>query len=71
MRVVAMETLTDLLSFLDEETRRTQIVPLIKKFCQRSLNSGDKSLTTVARLFGRLCDQLKSTYINPIELCHL
>ena len=59
VRVAALETLSDLISFLDEPTLKTQIVPLVKKFCQRAFNSGDNSLTTVVRLLGRLCDLLK------------
>ena len=59
VRVAALETLCDLISFLDEPTLKTQIVPLVKKFCQRAFNSGDNSLTTVVRLLGRLCDLLK------------
>ena len=59
VRVAALETLCDLISFLDETTLKTHIVPLVKKFCQRSFNSGDNSLTTVVKLLGRLCDQLK------------
>ena len=59
VRVAAIETLCDLLSFLDDALLKTHIIPLVKKFCQRSLNSGDDSLTTVVRLYGRFCDQLK------------
>jgi hypothetical protein len=59
VRVAALETLCDLISFLDDLTLKTQIVPLVKKFCQRAFNSGDNSLTTVVRLLGRLCDLLK------------
>ncbi len=59
VQCAALETLCDLISFLDEATLKTQIVPLVKKFCQRSFNSGDNSLTTMVRLLGRLCDLLK------------
>ena len=59
VRVAALESLCDLISFLDEATLKTQIAPLVKKFCQRAFNSDDNSLTTVVRLLGRLCDLLK------------
>jgi len=59
VRIAGVETLTELISFLDEETLRSNVVPLVKKFCEQALMSGDNSLPVVARLLGRLCHELK------------
>ena len=55
MRVAAVETLVELVSFLDEGTLRSETVPLLMKFCEEALSAGDSTLLTVARLLGRIC----------------
>ena len=64
VRIAGVETLTELISFLDEETLRSDVVPLVKKFCEQALMSGDNSLPVVARLLGRLCHELKGTHVR-------
>ena len=59
VRVTAVETLVELISFLDEGTLQSETVPLLKKFCEEALSAGDGSLLTVARLLGRMCHELK------------
>ena len=59
MRVAAVETLVELISFLDEGTLRSETVPLLVKFCEEAFSAGDSSLLTVARLLGRMCHELK------------
>ena len=59
VRVTAVETLVELIYFLDEETLWSGTVPLLKKFCEEALSAGDGSLLTVARLLGRMCHELK------------
>ena len=55
VRVAAVETLVELVSFLDEGTLRSETVPLLMKFCEEALSAGDSTLLTVARLLGRIC----------------
>ena len=59
VRMSAIETLTELLSFLDEETQRSMVLPLVQKFAEQAMGTRDKSLPVVARLLGRLCHELK------------
>ena len=46
VRVAAVETLVELISFLDEGTLQSETVPLLKKFCEEALSAGDGSLLT-------------------------
>ena len=59
VRTAAIETLTELLSFLDNTTLKTSIVPLVQGVCNQAMSTGDTSLPVVARLLGRLCHELK------------
>ena len=68
VRVAALETLVELISFLDEGTLRSETVPLLKKFCEEALSAGDGSLLTVARLLGRMCHELKGEGVEGVRV---
>lgn len=54
VRLAGLETITNLLSLLDDDTCTAIIIPLVQKFCDEIPKDRWESLLTVARLFGKL-----------------
>ncbi|KAL9957888.1 hypothetical protein ACROYT_G034843 [Oculina patagonica] len=54
VRLAGLETITNLLSLLDDDTCTAIIVPLVQKFCEEIPKQCSESLLTIARLFGKL-----------------
>ncbi|XP_020626125.1 serine/threonine-protein phosphatase 4 regulatory subunit 4-like isoform X2 [Orbicella faveolata] len=54
VRLAGLETITNLLSLLDDDTCTAVIIPLVQKFCDEIPKQSSESLLTVARLFGKL-----------------
>ncbi|KAG1681989.1 Serine/threonine-protein phosphatase 4 regulatory subunit 4 [Nymphon striatum] len=58
VRLAGIETVVNLLNFLDDETCSQIIVPLVKNFCQNSLSNEDATLPVIALNLGKLCHSL-------------
>ena len=60
VRVCALESVVDQLSLWSEQCRRTQVLPLLRGFCETAGKSDDWTLVKgPAKLLGRLCYELK------------
>lgn len=55
VRLAAIETVVNMLSLLDDESCKSIIIPLVKKFSQRSLHAVDSTLPAISKEMGRLC----------------
>ncbi|XP_031572659.1 serine/threonine-protein phosphatase 4 regulatory subunit 4-like [Actinia tenebrosa] len=62
VRLVGLESITNLLSLLDDDTCTTVIIPLVQKFCEKCNNYGKESLIKVSKLFGKLCHGLSVNF---------
>ncbi|XP_078675204.1 serine/threonine-protein phosphatase 4 regulatory subunit 4-like isoform X2 [Branchiostoma floridae x Branchiostoma belcheri] len=58
VRHAALDAVVNLLNLLDDDTCTQTIVPLVCKFCERSMEADDTTLPHVAEQFGRLCHGL-------------
>lgn len=54
VRLAGLETVTNLLSLLDDDTCTAVIIPLVQKFCDEIPKQCSETLLTVAKLFGKL-----------------
>lgn len=54
VRLAGLQTITNLLNLLDDDTCTAIIVPLVQKFCDEIPKEKSESLLTVAKLFGKL-----------------
>lgn len=54
VRLAGLETITNLLNLLDDDTCTSVIIPLVQKFCDEIPKQCSESLLTVAQLFGKL-----------------
>ncbi|CAH3168182.1 unnamed protein product [Porites evermanni] len=54
VRLAGLETITNLLSLLDDDTCTAVIIPLVQKFCDEIPKQCSDSLLMVAKLFGKL-----------------
>ena len=61
VRAAALETISEIIPHLPPEVVTSTLVPLMRKFCLQSLSSGSETLPCVARLLGKLSNQLKGT----------
>ncbi|CAH1262592.1 PPP4R4 [Branchiostoma lanceolatum] len=58
VRHAALDAVVNLLNLLDDDTCTQTIVPLVCKFCERSMEADDTTLPHVAEQIGRLCHGL-------------
>lgn len=54
VRLAGLETITNLLSLLDDDTCTAVIIPLVQKFCDEIPKQCSDSLLMLAKLFGKL-----------------
>ena len=69
VRGAAVETLVDLISFLDKGTLKDKVVPLLVQACEDALTHADSSLPVVARELGKMCYQLKGVCVCVVCVC--
>ncbi|XP_032233153.2 serine/threonine-protein phosphatase 4 regulatory subunit 4 isoform X2 [Nematostella vectensis] len=62
VRLSGMETITNLLNLLDDDTCTSTIIPLVKRFCENAPKSSKESLIMVAKLLGKLCHGLSVNF---------
>ncbi|XP_064621258.1 serine/threonine-protein phosphatase 4 regulatory subunit 4-like isoform X2 [Lineus longissimus] len=60
VRLAGLETVVNMISLLDDDTCTNTIVPLVCKFCQQAMESGDSTLPVVAKQLGKLCHGLSA-----------
>ncbi|XP_064489697.1 serine/threonine-protein phosphatase 4 regulatory subunit 4-like [Ornithodoros turicata] len=64
VRLAAIETVVNMLPLLDDDSCRNIIIPLVKKFTERSLHITDSTLPAVSREMGRLCLGLAESFLE-------
>ncbi|KAL8608669.1 hypothetical protein ACOMHN_002898 [Nucella lapillus] len=62
VRITGLDTVINILSMLDDDTKVSTIVPLVCKFCQKALQAEDSTLPAVAKYSGKLCHGLLSNF---------
>ncbi|XP_046859123.1 serine/threonine-protein phosphatase 4 regulatory subunit 4-like isoform X2 [Xenia sp. Carnegie-2017] len=65
VRLAAIETIAELLHFLNDENSGKTIVPLVQNFCELALKrKKDDTLIVVSKLFGKLCYGLNGNFTD-------
>ncbi|XP_028513897.1 serine/threonine-protein phosphatase 4 regulatory subunit 4 [Exaiptasia diaphana] len=62
VRLAGLETITNLLNLLDDDTCTKIIIPLVQRFCENCSKYGKESICKVAKLFGKLCHGLSVNF---------
>ncbi|KAJ8919708.1 hypothetical protein NQ315_006236 [Exocentrus adspersus] len=66
VRAASVDATVFMIPYLNQETIKQTILPLIKQLCMQSLKTSDMTFSVISRVYGMLLNNLQS-HVTPVE----